>query len=520
MSAAAALPGVRRHALLAQGISKTFSGVRALRSVDLQIGRGEIHALLGENGSGKSTLIKVLSGYHRPEQGEILVASERMVLGSAQSSYALGCRFVHQELALIDSLSVVDNLFLNSGYPRRFGTVRERDARDQAHEQLALVGLDLLDPRAVVSQLSPAVKTGIAVARALMPDTDVPAALLVLDEPTATLHDDEVRQLHAIVGKVAATGVGVLYVTHRLDEVFKFADNVTVLRDGRCIAVEPVASLDRHRLVNLLVGDEFEEIHASSEALPPVPGGTVLQIRDLAAGPMRAVSFSVGAGDIVGIAGITGSGRETLLGSLFGATPRGRGTVTVNGFTIRSGDPAAAIAVGVGYLPPDRKLQGALLVFSATENLTLADLRPFWRRMRLQHKAETSEVQRWFARLSVRPVDGHDRPLATFSGGNQQKILFAKWLRRNPKVLLLDEPTQGVDVSAKAELHRQLLAAAQDGAAVVISSSEVEELAALCHRVLVLRDGMVVADLTGKEISVMRILKECLGTPREVSGDD
>lgn len=505
-----------RRALVARGLSKSFGGVPALSSVDLTIDSGEIHALVGENGSGKSTLIKILSGFHRPGSGDVAIDGTPVALGSADEAYARGCRFVHQDLGLVETASVLDNLYLNAGFPCRFGTIRPNASRDRARMELAAVGLGDLDPRTPVATLSPAVKTGIAVTRALLRDDNVEPKLLVLDEPTATLPDNEVRQLLDIVRRVARTGVGVLYVTHRLDEVFELADKVTVLRDGRRAATEKVSDLDRRRLINLLVGSEFDDIHAASESLHSERGPAVLRVRSLRAGPLRGVDLDARAGDVIGIAGITGSGRETILGSLFGATPREGGTVEVEGELVPAMHPPAAMRRGLAYLPPDRKVHGGLMELSARENLTLSDLAPFWKGLRLRRSAEIVEAKHWFEHLAVRPSGGYDKALSTFSGGNQQKVLFGKWLRRNPKVFLLDEPTQGVDVGAKAELHRQLLAAADAGSAVIVSSSDVDELAALCHRVLVLRDGEVVADMTGSDVSVLTITRECLGTSRKV----
>jgi ribose transport system ATP-binding protein len=504
------------HALVARGLSKAFAGVPALRAVDLSIASGEVHALLGENGSGKSTFIKILSGYHQPDGGEVSIAGSPVSLGSPDAAYAAGCRFVHQDLGLVESESVLDNLYLNAGFPTRAGTIRTRDARSRAREELAKVGLGDLDPRTPVAALTPAVKTGVAVARALLRDEHVEARLLVLDEPTATLPDNEVQHLLEIVRAVARTGVGILYVTHRLDEVFEVADNVTVLRDGAREAVEKVADLDRRRLVNLLVGSEFDEIHAVAEARGTERGEPVLRVRGLEAGPLRGVDLDACAGDVIGIAGITGSGRETVLGSLFGATSREAGTVEVAGKPVPVLRPHVAMRLGMAYLPPDRKRHGGLMELSARENISLAHLAPFWNRVRLHRGREVAEAKRWFERLGVRPSAGHDRVLSTFSGGNQQKVLFGKWLRRTPTVFLLDEPTQGVDVGAKAELHRQLLNAANDGAAVLVSSSDVDELAALCQRVVVLRDGVVVADLSGAAVSLATITRECLGANRKV----
>jgi ribose transport system ATP-binding protein len=499
-------------ALEATSVSKAFGGVLALRSFDLRIAAGEIHALVGENGSGKSSTIKILSGYYRPEPGsEVRIGGQNLRFGSPESAYALGGRFVQQDLGLVDTSSILDNLCMNSGFPTRWGTIRSRQAKRAAIADLRRVGLDV-DPEVLIGGLSPAMKAGVAVARALRDDKRSQAKLLVLDEPTATLPEHEVEQLLDTLRRVAATGVAVLYVTHRLDEVFEIADNVTVLRDGTKVTSQAVASLDRPALVHFLVGTELEEIRTVATRPGPNRTGPVLAVADLVAGALRGVSFEVFPGEVVGVAGITGSGRETILGALFGGTHREGGHVGVSGQTVPPMRPDIAIGQGVAYLPPDRKTLGGILDLSAAENLTLANLKPFWRRLRLRRGAEVAETNQWFEQLSVRPANGANLRLGSFSGGNQQKILFGKWLRCRPKVLLLDEPTQGVDIAAKAELHRQILVAAQGGAAVIVSSSDVDELEVLCDRILVLRGGDLAAELTRAEISVEAISKACLGT--------
>jgi ribose transport system ATP-binding protein len=507
-------PSVPR--LRVTGLSKTFTVRPALDSFSLTIRAGEVHALVGENGSGKTTLIKILSGYHSPDPGgEVLVDGERLKLGSAHASTSAGLRFVHQDLGLIDQLSVLDNLCLNTGFVSLGPTIRVRENRRRAVEDLARVGLDL-DPRVLVRTLPPAVRTGIAVARALrQPAGHEPARVLVLDEPTATLPYNEVEQLLAMVRSVSATGVGILYVTHRLDEIFEIAHNLTVLRDGRTVAERPVGQLDRRQLVSLLVGDEFADAHAASTAIERAAPEPVFVVDDVTTDTVESVSFGVGPGEILGVAGITGSGRESLLAALFGGSPRPGGTVTMNDKPVRAGRPDLAMAAGIAFLPPDRKTQGAVLGLTARENLVLGHLTPYWSRGLLRRRRERDEARVWFERLSVRPSTGIEQPLSTFSGGNQQKILFGKWLRRGPLVLLLDEPTQGVDVGAKAELHAQIVAAAAGGAAVVVSSTDADELVALCHRVLVLRGGRIVADLSGDALTVARLSEASLGVDLE-----
>ena len=496
-------------ALAVRGLGKRFGAAHALRDVGLVVGRGEIHALLGENGSGKSTLIKILSGFHRPDAGTVEIGGEPLPFGHSAAAYRLGARFVYQDLGLIDGISVLDNLAIGAGFATRLGTIRSRRCAESARADLARVGLTL-DPRTGVGGLSPALRTGVAIARAFRADAGSPVRLLVLDEPTATLPVTESRRLMEIVRSAAATGAGVLYVTHRLDEVFALADTVTVLRDGRRVATEPTAALDRPRLIDLLVGDEFAVAHAVADRLPAAGTRPALSLRGVSAESLAGVSAEFAAGQITGIAGLTGSGRETLLGAVFGAIPRDGEVLTAAGTRIPPARPDLAMRYGLAFLPADRTANSAIPGLPARENIAVTHLRPLRRLWTVRRRAERREALTWFERLGVRPAEAVDRPLESFSGGNQQKILFGKWLRRRPDVLLLDEPTQGVDVGAKAVLHRRLVEAAAAGAAVVISSSDVDELAAICRRVLVCRQGRLAADLHGDDVTVRAISRECL----------
>jgi ribose transport system ATP-binding protein len=497
-------------ALSVRGLSKAFGATQALRPLELDIKRGEIHALVGENGSGKSTLIKLLSGYHRPDAGEVSVCGQRLTLGSASSSHALGCRFVHQDLGLIATETVLDNLCAGSGYATVFGTINGRAARRAAVADLERVGIDL-DPGRMLGTLSPTEQTAVAVARALRPDSGSEPRLLVLDEPTARLPQREVGQLLDIVRSVSRTGVAVIYVTHRLDEVLQVAEIATVLRDGRKVATRKVADLDRAALVALLVGGALDEASLASHAAPPAGAPALLEIDAVNSEHLHDVCFEVRPGEVIGIAGITGSGREVILSTVFGGRPRHSGTVRVAGTPLQAGRPDLAIAAGLAYLPPDRKTAGGVLEHTARENLMLADLTSHWRWPWLSRRGERAEAQSWFRRLSVRPQDGVERPLSSFSGGNQQKILFGKWLRVRPKVLLLDEPTQGVDIATKADLHQEILAVADAGACVVVSSSDTDELIAVCHRILVMRAGRIVGTLSGKDKTVLKLSHTSFG---------
>jgi ribose transport system ATP-binding protein len=503
------------HVLHVEGLSKSFARTRALSGLNLTVNRGEVHVLLGHNGSGKSTLIKILSGYHAADPGaRIRICGGELTAMSPGMAYRLGGRFVHQDLGLIPNLSVLDNLAIGTGFPTRLGTIRRRASRERAREELGRVGL-AIDPLLAVSELSASERTGVAVARALRADPSHPAGLLVLDEPTATLPVNEVESLLETVRQIAAEGVGVLYVTHHLGEVFRIADQVTVLRDGIVAGTGPAGAFDHAALVRLLTGDEYLPVsEPAAIASQDVEQQPLLDIRQLRSGPIRDVSLSVRRGEIVGIAGLSGSGREALLSTVFGARRPEHGEILLHGEPLPPGRPDRSIARGVAYLAADRKQGGGVMGLSARENISLPNLRPFWSGFRLSKKSERRHTDEWFGRLSIRPVSAIDEPLGTFSGGNQQKILFAKWLARGPAVFLLDEPTQGVDVGAKADLHRELLAIAGQGAAVVISSSDLEELADLSDRVVIMTDGAIVAELDGADATVRAITaRMSAGTP-------
>jgi ribose transport system ATP-binding protein len=480
------------------GLSKSFPGTRALHEVDLDIEPGEVHALVGQNGSGKSTLIKLLAGFHSPEDGaRVRVAGDEVRLGSATAARAAGFRFVHQDLALVGTLNVVENLALTSGFVTGFGgRIRWAEERERARTMLASLGFDDIDVRRPVADLTAAQRTVVAIARALW-DSDDSARILVLDEPTATLPRAEVEHLFAAIQGVQRRGIGVLYVSHRLDEVFSIASRVTVLRDGLKVGTFDTATLDENKLISLMLGTAVLRAVGGAGGRQ---GECVLVARDICGSVLAGIDFEAYAGEVVGFAGLTGSGREELLPMLFGAMPRS-GTVTVRGYQIRSGHSRDAITAGVSLVPADRLRQGGIFDMSLAKNMTLTDLRPVSRRFgAISRRSERGEVMEWLTRLDVRPPNP-DLKLATLSGGNQQKIVIAKWLRRKPKVLLLDELTQGVDVGAKAAIHTLVRAAASEGATVILASSDDEEICDLCDRVYVLRDGVITAELEQESLS-------------------
>jgi ribose transport system ATP-binding protein len=485
-------------------LTKRFDATLALDRVDLDVRAGEVHALVGHNGSGKSTLIKVLAGFHEPEPGsEVAVDGVPLDFGSATSSRAAGLRFVHQDLGLVHSLSTVENLALGVGFETGLGgRIRWSSERRDARRRMRELGYDI-DPDRPVAELAAAERTGIAIARALR-DADR-ARLLVVDEPTAMLPRNEVSVLFDAIRRVRDRGVGVLYVSHRLDEVFSIATRVTVLRDGRRVGTFAVAELDEPFLVELMTGGAPLAVRVDGQAEERRDG--VVSVEGLRGAVLADVSFAAAGGEILGVAGLTGSGREELLPLLFGARERRGGAVRVEGAVLPPGRPGTAIAAGVALVPGDRHTAGAVTSLSVRENLVLTDLRRHETRLgAMRRRAERAETRHWIRSLDVRPP-APDAPFMSLSGGNQQKVVLAKWLRVRPRVLLLDEPTQGVDVQAKAIIHRLAREAASDGAAVVIASSDDTELCECCDRVIVLRDGRITGELRGDEISAHELAR-------------
>jgi ribose transport system ATP-binding protein len=501
--------GSSGQVLRVRAIDKRFAGTTALDRVDLDVEPGEVHALVGHNGSGKSTLVKILAGFHLPDGGTITVEGNELAPGSAAASAHAGLRFVHQDLGLVATLNTVENLALGVGFRTGVaGRIRWAEERDSAQQLLRKLGYDV-DVTVPVGELAAAERTGIAIARALR-DWEH-ARVLVLDEPTAMLPRHEVRILFDAVERVRSRGVGVIYVSHRLEEVFALANRVTVLRDGRRVATHPVAQLDQARLVALMVGGEALASHAEAATARRDEG--LLSVESLSGSVLRDVSFAADGGEILGIAGLTGSGREEVLPLVFGARKRTRGRIRIAGSPLETAQPRHAISAGVAFLPSDRHRLGSVTTLSVRENLTLTDLRRHSSGLgALRRRAERAEVLDWIKAIDVRPADP-DVPFATLSGGNQQKVVLAKWLRLKPRVLLLDEPTQGVDVHAKAVIHRLARKAADDGAAVVIASSDDAELCDTCDRVVVVRDGRIGAHLHGRQITAPELGRLQLGRP-------
>ena len=507
-----------RPVLEVLGLSKTFPGQRALADVDLTVDAGEIHALLGQNGSGKSTLIKVLAGYHAPDAGaSIHVGGERLRTGVPGAGHELGLRFVHQDLGLVPSLSVIDNLALTRGYrTTRLGRIRWGDEAARALAAAGDLGLDV-DPHAPVSTLSLTERACLAIARAVH-DDERATRVLVLDEPTAALPADEVEHLFAVLCRLRDAGVAIVLVSHHLEEVLRLADTITVLRDGRRVATEPRAALEHDDLVELIVGRAVPA--AAPRAAPSTDARAVCLRAAGVAGPgVLELSVDIARGEVVGVAGLDGSGREGVVPLLTGQHAREAGTVELLGRSIASGSPAAALRAGMAYVPSDRGRTGVFATMPLRENLTITRLRDLRRFGRIQRDAERVEAANWVDRLQI-ATPGLEAPVATLSGGNQQKVVLGRSLRLRPAVLLLDEPTQGVDVGARDEVHGIIERSVAEGTAVLVASTDTDELVRLCDRVLVMQGGLVVRtlhrghDLSVDEVDHAQLSRLPEGTPR------
>ena len=491
-------------------LGKTYPGQVALADAQLIVLAGEVHALVGQNGSGKSTLIKLLGGYVKADHGARVAFDGRPVdLWSLEPDVRRRIRIVHQDLGLVPTLSTIENLGLGRGWQSSFGRIAWQAEAARAQGDLLRFGL-APDVRQPVATLSAAERAAVAIVRALRDWRPDERGLLVLDEPTASLNRLEVDALFREVRRVTGEGNGVLFVSHILDEVLELADRVTVLRDGRVVAAGLEArSLTPDALVELIVGRRVGRA-AQRPARVDDSRRPVLEADGLVGTTLRGVSLTVHEGEVLGVAGLVGSGRDELASALFGATPRYAGRVMVDKRKVFTA-PRESIAAGMALVPADRKVLGLVAQDRLVDHVPLPRYAPLLRHGRLRHRVARADVASWADRLDVQPR-ALGRRMEKFSGGNQQKAVLARWLRTEPTVLLLDEPTQGVDVGAKAGIYRTIESVADAGTAVVVTSSDAEELVRTCDRVLVLRGGMLAAELIGPTLTEERIVAEMLGS--------
>jgi ABC-type sugar transport system ATPase subunit len=471
--------------LAMRGICKSFPGVQALQDVDLDLHAGEVLALLGENGAGKSTLIKILGGAHRPDAGTLALDGRPAAIADPVAARRAGVAVIYQEFNLVPALSARANIFL--GQERwRLGLLADRAECRRARELLDRLGL-AIDPETPCAELTVAQQQAVEIAKALAFD----ARILVMDEPTAALTGQETERLFAIIRELKARGIGIIYISHRLDEIFAIADRVTVLRDGRHVATRPVAEVTRDGLIELMVGRKL------ANEFPPRAvsiGPERLVVRDLRGGVVKGVSFAVRAGEVLGLAGLVGAGRTEAARLLFGADRAAGGTVELDGRALRLRSPRDAIRDGICLLTEDRKAQGLVLIQSVRENFALPNLPHLSRLGFVDGRRERAALARYVAALRIKAGDP-EQPVRNLSGGNQQKVVLAKWLESNSAVIIFDEPTRGVDVGARYEIYQLINELAGQGKAVLLISSELPEVLGMADRILVMRAGRIAGEL-------------------------
>ncbi|MGK9050624.1 sugar ABC transporter ATP-binding protein [Neorhizobium sp. CSC1952] len=497
--------------LEARGIGKAFLGITALDNVDFTLERGEIHALLGENGAGKSTLIKILTGVYTRDHGTMRLDGVEVTPASVAEAQALGIGTVYQEVNLLENLTVAENLFLGR-QPRKLGLIDRREMRRRSKALLARYGLDI-DVDALLSSYSVAIRQIVAIARAV----DLSGKVLVLDEPTASLDTHEVEMLFSVLRRLREDGLGIIIITHFLNQVYAVADRVTVLRNGRLVGTRRLSELPRLELISMMLGRELQHITREHQAQEETVADTAeAPIRFAGYGKRGSVApfdLDIRPGEVVGIAGLLGSGRTETAFLLFGIDRADSGTASVDNQDIALSSPEAAIAKGFGFCPEERKTDGIIGDFSVADNIALAlQARQGWAKP-ISSREKRSLAENFIKSLDIRPADT-ERPIKFLSGGNQQKAILARWLATEPRLLILDEPTRGIDIGAHAEILKMIERLCTEGMSLVVISSELEELTAVAHRVIVLSDRRHVAELSGDQVTADNIMQAIAASAR------
>jgi len=491
---AAEAPGT----LLIDNVSKGFANVQALTDISLAVHPGEVLALMGENGAGKSTLLKILSGDYQPDQGSLSLDGQRLTFSSPREARQSGIRVIYQEAEIIPFVDVAENIYAGE-LPRRGPFVDRPRLNAQVRQAIKEYGFDAVLPaHAGGDKLSPAQRQLVEILRALKSGVKV----LALDEPTSSLTDEQVGSLFTLIRRLRSEGVAIIYVSHRMREMFQVADRIAVLRDGRLVAVRPVGETSEGEIVRLMVGRDLTEV---LKRTPSASSRIVLRVRDLTSDWHRGISFEIRAGEVVGFAGLVGAGRTELAKVVFGDFRRTSGSIEVDGRAVDIRQPSRAIAAGIGLAPEDRKGEGLVLIRSVQENVALAILRRLSRLHFIRATLERRVVREYVDRLRIR-TPSVKQEVAKLSGGNQQKVVLARWLAARPKVLILDEPTRGIDVGAKAEIYRLINELAGEGIGIMLISSELPEILGLADRVLVMQKGRITGELSAAEATEEKVL--------------
>jgi ribose transport system ATP-binding protein/inositol transport system ATP-binding protein len=494
---------MKQNILTMENIHKKFPGVYALNGVNLELKYGEVHALLGENGAGKSTLIKILAGIYTADEGQIFIQNQKVKISDVQKAQSLGISVIHQELCLAPNMTVADNIFLGKEIVDKTGFVKFSGQNETAQSLLDLLGL-AIQATDMVSDLSVAQQQMVEIAKALSID----AHIIVMDEPTASLTLKEVEMLFQTIENLKKKNIAVIYISHRMEELFRVADRVTVLRDGKYIGTRETSNTTREELISMMVGRELKDLY--SRTFHEL-GETILEVRNLCrSNVLHDISFSLRKGEILGISGLVGAGRTELARAIFGIDPVNNGEIWVAGEKANINSPIDAMKYGIALVPEDRKGQGLVLLGSVSYNITLAILKQFIKGIRDNHRLEKELVNHYIQKLSIK-TPSHEHLTGNLSGGNQQKVVIAKWLATMPKVLILDEPTRGVDVGAKAELYSIINMLAEQGVGVIMISSELPEIINMSDRVLVMHSGRINGILGRDQLDQEKIMYYATG---------
>ena len=485
-------------------VSKIFPGVRALNDVHLEVKKGEIHALIGENGAGKSTLIKVLSGLYRPETGEIYIDGERVEIHDVQMARRYGIAVIHQELSLAENMSVAENIFMGRFLKKKKSfVVDDKNMKKEARRLLDLIGLPHILPETKVKKLSVAQQQMVEICRALSQETK----LLVMDEPTASLASKETEILLDLMRSLKNKGVSIIFVSHKLDEVYKVCDRITVLRDGEYIGTGTVKDITYDKLISMMVGRKIENVFPEHKN---VPGELFFKAEHINSERVKDVSFELRKGEILGFYGLIGSGRTETMRALLGIDKNTKGDIFLENRKIKINSPVEAVKEGIVLAPEDRKQEGLILRQTVDFNITITILKQIIKGLKLNRKKANNAVEDIGERLRIK-TPSYETKTVNLSGGNQQKVVLAKWLVTNPNILILDEPTRGIDVGAKQEIYNLIYEIVETGVSVILISSEMPEVMNLCDRVYIMRDGRIVAIVDRKELTEETIMKNAIG---------
>jgi ribose transport system ATP-binding protein len=486
-----------------RNISKSFGGIAALKNVTLKVLPGEIHALVGENGAGKSTLMKILSGAYTKDTGQIFIDDTEVQIRNTHDSKKLGIGIIYQEFSLVPELSVAENIFLNqlgsAGMWVQWGKLKKK-----AEELINNIGFSI-DPSLKAAALSIAQQQIVEIVKALSEHVRV----LILDEPSAVLGTQEIQKLFDTLKKLKEEGVAIIYISHHLSEVFKIADRITVLKDGTSSGSSPVSETDRDSIIRLMLGRSLDAMYPLRDS---VIGEEALKVVDISQGEkVKKVSLSVKEGEILGIAGLVGSGRSETVRAIFAADKREKGRIFLSGKELKLRSPRTAVRMGIGMVPEDRKQHGVILSLTVKENISLTNYQEITGFLGfIKAKKESSNAAELIRKLTIK-TENENQEVSKLSGGNQQKVVLAKWLNRNCRVMIIDEPTRGVDVGAKVEIYNLINELSQKGVAIIVISSETSELIGICDRIIVMRKGQIQGELTKKEFSEEEILRLSLG---------